>query len=169
MFDHVELPVADRARSDVFYGAVLAALGIERTAAGEGVEFGALTLAQRPPREPLHLAFVATTREQVRAFHRAGLAAGGRDNGAPGLRPYAADYFAAYLLDPDGHNVEAVHRSDRTRATWGWLGTGMPAAGGRREPGGGGQRAASSRSTRCSSIGASVPPKAFVMWPNASR
>ena len=57
----------------------------------------------------LHLAFVAQTRAQVDAFHRAALAAGGRDNGPPGLRPmYHANYYAAFVIDPDGHNIEAV-------------------------------------------------------------
>ena len=69
----------------------------------------------------LHLAFIAETRDAVAAFHAAGLDAGGRDNGPPGIRAYARDYYAAYLLDPDGHNVEAVHRSPETRAGWKWL------------------------------------------------
>ena len=63
---------------------------------------------------PIHVAFVARTREAVDAFHRAALAAGGKDNGAPGLRPhYHANYYAAFVLDPDGNNIEAVcHRPD---------------------------------------------------------
>jgi catechol 2,3-dioxygenase-like lactoylglutathione lyase family enzyme len=75
----------------------------------------------------MHIAFIAETRDEVVAFHEAGIAAGGRDNGAPGLRAYAPDYFAAYVLDPDGHNIEAVHRSARTRAKWYWLGKGSAA------------------------------------------
>ena len=59
----------------------------------------------------LHVGFSAMTREAVAAFHAAGLAAGGEDNGGPGLRPYAANYFAAYIIDPDGHNIEAVCRA----------------------------------------------------------
>ena len=122
MFDHVELPVSDLSASAEFHRAALAPLGI-----GEGhrtetaVEFGALELRRRPPRDLLHVAFIAETREAVDAFHRGGLDAGGRDNGPPGIRKYAPDYYAAYLLDPDGHNVEAVHRSPETRAKWTWL------------------------------------------------
>lgn len=127
MFDHLELPVSDRARSAAFYRAVLAPLGVAQTAAGAMVEFGALTLVERAPAERLHLAFLAESRAGVDAFHAAGLAAGGRDNGAPRLRDYAPDYYAAYLLDPDGHNIEAVHRSEATRARWSWLGMGLPA------------------------------------------
>ena len=125
MFDHVELPVSDLAASTAFYEVVLAPLGIEQTASGQLVEFGALTLVRRAPRECLHLAFIAESQAAVTAFHRAGVDAGYRDSGAPGLRSYAPDYFAAYLLDPDGHNVEAVHRSPETRAGWTWLRAGV--------------------------------------------
>ena len=125
MFDHVGLPVSDLEASAAFYRTVLAPLGFAETANGEYVEFGALSLGRRVPAEPLHIAFIAETREAVDAFHAAGIAAGYRDNGAPGLRDYAPDYYAAYLLDPDGHNIEAVHRSPETRADWTWLGAGL--------------------------------------------
>lgn len=125
MFDHVELPVRDREASAAFYRTVLAPLGIEQTADGQHVELGALALVERPPAELLHLAFVAESRAAVQAFYRAGVEAGYRDNGPPGLRDYAPGYYAAYLLDPDGHNVEAVHRSEETRAGWTWLGLGV--------------------------------------------
>lgn len=125
MFDHVDVSVTDLDASAAFYRRVLAPLGIEQTASDEYVEFGALSLSRREPRERLHFAFIAETREQVDAFHRAGVEGGYRDNGPPGLRDYAPDYYAAYLLDPDGHNVEAVHRSEETRAKWGWLGRGL--------------------------------------------
>ncbi len=122
MFDHVELPVSDLSASAAFYGAALAPLGIqEGHRSATAVEFGALELRRRPPRDLLHVAFIAGNREAVDAFHRAGLDAGGRDNGPPGIRDYAPDYYAAYLLDPDGHNVEAVHRSAVTRSKWTWL------------------------------------------------
>jgi catechol 2,3-dioxygenase-like lactoylglutathione lyase family enzyme len=121
MFDHVELPVSDVDASVAFYRRVLSPLGIEQTASGDYAEFGALSLSQREPRGRLHFALVAESREQVDAFHRAGVEGGYRDNGPPGLRDYARDYYAAYLLDPDGHNVEAVHRSAGTRAGWSWL------------------------------------------------
>jgi catechol 2,3-dioxygenase-like lactoylglutathione lyase family enzyme len=61
----------------------------------------------------VHVAFNAVDRASVDAFHAAALAAGGRDNGAPGLRPYGESYYAAFVLDPDGHNVEAVHHGER--------------------------------------------------------
>jgi catechol 2,3-dioxygenase-like lactoylglutathione lyase family enzyme len=126
LFDHVELPVSDLSASAAFYGAALAPLGVEEGHRTEtAVEFGALELRRRPPRDLLYVAFIAETREAVDAFHRAGLDAGGRDNGPPGIRRYAPDYYAAYLLDPDGHNVEAVHRSPETRAKWTWLRAGM--------------------------------------------
>jgi len=126
LFDHVELPVSDLAASAAFYSAALAPLGIDQSASSETMaEFGALSLVRRPPREPLHVAFIAETRDAVAAFHQAGLDAGGRDNGPPGIRQYAPDYYATYLLDPDGHNVEAVHRSQETRAQWSWLGRGL--------------------------------------------
>jgi catechol 2,3-dioxygenase-like lactoylglutathione lyase family enzyme len=119
--------VSNLAASAAFYRIVLEPLGIEQTSSGEYAEFGALSLVQRPPRETLHMhiAFIATTRSAVQAFHRAGLEAGYRDNGAPGLRDYAPDYYAAYLLDPDGHSVEAVFRSPETRSKWSWLGIGQ--------------------------------------------
>jgi catechol 2,3-dioxygenase-like lactoylglutathione lyase family enzyme len=121
--------VNDLATSSAFYRLVLAPLGIDQTSS-DPPEFGALSFVERPPREALHLAFIAETQAAVRAFHRAGVEAGYRSNGAPGLREYAADYYAAYLLDPDGHNVEAVHRSSETRSKWRWLGLGLvpPAA-----------------------------------------
>lgn len=125
--DHIGLRCADLERSLAFYRAALAALGLdivmEVSAAQSGdrhhVGFGRdgkpsfwLTDGAPGPGGALHLAFVAASRAQVDAFHRAGLAAGGRDHGAPGLRAYYhPDYYAAFVLDPDGHNIEAVcHR-----------------------------------------------------------
>ena len=125
MFDHVELPVSDLDASQEFYCCVLEPLGISQTAFGSSVEFGALTLVARRVRDQLHLAFVAESRDQVDAFHRAGVEAGYQDNGAPGLRTYASDYYGAYLVDPDRRNVEAVHRVETTRAGWPWLGRGV--------------------------------------------
>ena len=126
MFDHVEVPVSDLAASAAFYRLVLEPLGIEQThASAERVELGALSLVRRKPGERLHFALIAESPEAVEEFHRRGVEGGYRDNGAPGLRPYADDYFAAYLNDPDGHNVEAVHHSRGTRARWSWLGLGL--------------------------------------------
>lgn len=122
MFDHVVLWVSDLRASTAFYATVLAPLGLPLTHEGDDyVELGALSLVPAPPSDTEHVAFLARSRAEVDAFHRAGVEGGYRDNGAPGIREYAPDYYAAYLLDPDGHNVEAVHRSAETRAGWAWL------------------------------------------------
>lgn len=129
MFDHVDIRVRDLSTSRRFYETVLAPLGIGVSAESDDwVEFGSFGITSRTPPTPppLHFAFVAETREQVDGFHRAGIEAGYEDNGAPGIRKYADDYYAAFLLDPDGHNVEAVHRSEATRRGWSWLGRGLP-------------------------------------------
>ena len=115
MFDHVGIRVRDLEASRRFYETVLAPLGFELTAARDDyIEFGALSIGDsRPPTPPLHFAFLARTHDDVDAFHAAGVAAGYESNGAPGIRKYAPDYYAAFLLDPDGHNVEAVARRQR--------------------------------------------------------
>jgi catechol 2,3-dioxygenase-like lactoylglutathione lyase family enzyme len=113
--DHLTLPVGDLAVSRAFYAAALGALGWEETTVEGAPTWGPpgaedFTIAEGdPPPAGMHLAFLADDRDQVAAFHAAGLAAGGRDNGAPGVRPqYSEGYYAAFLLDPDGNNVEAV-------------------------------------------------------------
>ncbi len=118
MFDHVKFGVTDYAASKAFYLRALAPLGVMAGGEGEpgyGIELcgtndASLCLFQATDKPaPLHIAFQARTRQQVDAFHREALAAGGRDNGAPGLRPrYHANYYAAFIIDPDGHNIEAV-------------------------------------------------------------
>lgn len=112
MFDHMHLRVADLSGSKRFYLAILAALERPESIndADDHLEVGPLyiDLAQEGTPSRVHVAFVARDRAMVEAFHRQGLAAGGRDNGAPGLRHYGPDYFAAFLLDPDGNNIEAV-------------------------------------------------------------
>ncbi len=123
MIDHVSLRVSDLARSRAFYDAALAPLGAQvRMEVTRDQNGGAPFLGYGPPERPVfwiaeappatgsgHVAFVAASRAEVDAFHRAALAAGGRDNGAPGLRPhYHPDYYGAFVLDPDGVNVEAV-------------------------------------------------------------
>jgi catechol 2,3-dioxygenase-like lactoylglutathione lyase family enzyme len=112
IFDHVHLRVTDLQASKAFYEAVLEPLGIPLMLdIGHLVAFPNFALsADGPPTERAHIAFIAATPEHVDAFHRAGVAAGYRDNGAPGPRDYMPGYYAAYLLDPDGTNVEAVHR-----------------------------------------------------------
>jgi catechol 2,3-dioxygenase-like lactoylglutathione lyase family enzyme len=117
--DHVGLAVSDYARSKEFYERALAPLGMllllefSGAAAGFGKDDGTrpsffIEAHGEPVRGRLHIAFAAETRAQVDAFHAAAIEAGGTDNGAPGLRWYHADYYGGYVLDPDGHNVEAV-------------------------------------------------------------
>jgi len=117
MFDHVVFGVRDYEASKAFYLKALAPLDIAILQEGPlGVELcpkgSTVSLCLFPTQEQpahLHLAFAAKTRRQVDDFHRAALAAGGTDNGAPGLRPvYHPNYYAAFVLDPDGHNVELV-------------------------------------------------------------
>ena len=119
LIDHVHLRVADLDRSRVFYRAVLAAIGLgDAIREGDGY-FSAdelwIDAADSPdgPFSRVHLAFRATDRAAVHAFHRAALAAGGRDNGAPGERHYHPGYYAAFAFDPDGNNVEAVFHGPR--------------------------------------------------------
>ncbi len=114
--DHLTLRVRSLERSRAFYEAALAPIGVKVLEVGREVVFGPegaedLALVEGdPPSGPLHVAFLAPGRQQVDAFHRSGLAAGGRDNGPPGLRPhYHPAYYGAYVLDPDGNNVEAVY------------------------------------------------------------
>ncbi len=131
MIDHMGYNVSDLERSKAFYTAALAPLGhrimrdlgvamgfgSDVSVARGGDPAGAFWIAQGPPQEPrVHLAFAARNHAEVRAFHEAALAAGGRDNGPPGYRPrYHAHYYAAFVLDPDGYNIEAVcHRADAT-------------------------------------------------------
>ncbi|MFT3664973.1 VOC family protein [Piscinibacter sp.] len=116
MFDHLGLGVSDLPRSKAFFLQALAPLQAAVVMEGPyGVGIGrkgkpSLWLSQaQAPSAPVHIAFVADSRAEVDAFHAAALAAGGRDNGAPGLRPhYHPDYYGAFVIDPDGHNVEAV-------------------------------------------------------------
>jgi class 3 adenylate cyclase/catechol 2,3-dioxygenase-like lactoylglutathione lyase family enzyme len=118
LIDHVHLRVRDLEASKRFYGAVLESLGRQLSGEGEG-HFWADELFASDDKEPtanLHVAFQARDRETVHAFYEAALAAGGRDNGAPGERRYHPGYYAAYVLDPDGNNVEAVHHGPSSRS-----------------------------------------------------
>ena len=124
MFDHVKFGVSDYAASKAFFVKALEPLGVATVSEGiptYGVELcqatGKVSLclfqtAEKPAH--LHIAFVADSRAQVDAFYRAALEAGGKDNGAPGLRPkYHANYYAAFVIAPDGHNIDAVcHEPD---------------------------------------------------------
>jgi lactoylglutathione lyase len=124
LIDHLHLVVSDLARSKRFYSAALGALGIEMGGEGPGF-FWADELFVSNLESPAssgsltgraHFAFQAASRDEVEAFYRAGLAAGGKDNGAPGERPYHPGYYAAFLLDPDGNNVEAVYHGQAKRS-----------------------------------------------------
>jgi catechol 2,3-dioxygenase-like lactoylglutathione lyase family enzyme len=115
VLDHVGLNVSDHAASRAFYEAALRPLGIEPIIEHPGVTgFGEdrkpyFFINERDePTHTAHVAFVAGDRATVDAFHAAGLGAGGRDNGAPGPRPYHEHYYGAFVLDPDGNNIEAV-------------------------------------------------------------
>ena len=125
MLDHMGFGVSDYVRSKAFFERALAPLGIgvvmevtpEQTGGHSAVGFGIdrkpfFWIAPGKVSGNVHVAFAANSRADVDAFHGAALAAGGRDNGAPGLRPhYHANYYGAFVLDPDGHNIEAVcHR-----------------------------------------------------------
>ncbi|HEV2081219.1 MAG TPA: VOC family protein [Brevundimonas sp.] len=124
MIDHLGLDVSDLDRSRRFYEAALAPLGLAvvaeavNDAGGRVVMFGLggvpefVVAEDEAPGVGAHVAFRASGRDQVDAFHAAALAAGGSDNGPPGLRPnYGPDYYAAFVRDPDGMNVEAVCRA----------------------------------------------------------
>ena len=127
MIDHVGFPVSDYRRSKAFYEKALAPLGytlvmeVDADVTGSGAVAAGFGVNDKPDfwiggegglDKPLHVAIVAKDRATVDAFYKAALAAGGIDNGAPGLRPhYHPDYYGAFVRDPDGHNIEAVcHR-----------------------------------------------------------
>ncbi|AQR63323.1 glyoxalase/bleomycin resistance/extradiol dioxygenase family protein [Brevundimonas sp. LM2] len=127
MLDHIGVDVSDVARSRAFYEAALAPLGYRVLDASDPGATGADTVVlfgidtpdfviarDQAPGRGNHIAFRAETRAAVDAFHAAALAAGGTDNGAPGLRPhYGPTYYAAFVIDPDGFNIEAVcHDAD---------------------------------------------------------
>lgn len=131
MLDHVGIPTSDYQHSLNFYQKALAALGIKRLMeVGQQGNLDARAAgfghADKPyfwfgdegaPVKPTHVAFAVDGRAKVKAFHTTALAAGGRDHGAPSLRPHHhANYYAAFVLDPDGHNVEAVCHLPETNA-----------------------------------------------------
>lgn len=117
VFDHVKITVRDPGASIAFYKTVLEPLAIPPLwESDRGAQFANLVVSGGEEASgPIHIAFVADSRDQVDALHRAGVEAGYRDNGAPGVREQysseeAGRYYAAFLLDPDGNNVEAVRR-----------------------------------------------------------
>ena len=124
LIDHVQLVVADLAASRRFYDAIFEVLGVPL--GGEQDDFFwydelCVSTADSDAAEGrltgrCHLAFQATNRDAVDAFHRAALDAGGRDHGAPGERDYPPGYYAAFVLDPDGNNIEAVYHGEAERS-----------------------------------------------------
>ena len=114
MIAHTSLAVSDYRRSKAFYIEALTPLGYSNNMEfGEAAGFndGQNTdfwIGRKQVVVPMHLAFAAKSRDEVEAFHVAALAAGGKDNGAPGYRDYWPGYYAAFVYDPDGHNIEAV-------------------------------------------------------------
>lgn len=116
--DHIGIDVADYDKSRAFYTAALAPLGLALVhedaqwslmgVPGKEGDF-VFAHAQGSPTQPIHIAFTAQNRAAVDAFYKQALLAGGKDNGGPGIRPqYHAHYYAAFIIDPDGHNLEAV-------------------------------------------------------------
>jgi catechol 2,3-dioxygenase-like lactoylglutathione lyase family enzyme len=124
LIDHIQLVVRDLAASRKFYEAVLNVLDVRIGGSADTYfwadELFVSTADSRAASGQLtgrhHLAFQAKDRAAVDAFYKAGLASGGRDNGAPGERPYHPGYYAAFLLDPDGNNIEAVHHGEAKRS-----------------------------------------------------
>jgi catechol 2,3-dioxygenase-like lactoylglutathione lyase family enzyme len=118
LIDHVHLRVADLEKSRAFYRAVLASVGREITMETDGFFVSDELFVDKADDHVsrVHLAFQTDGQEQVAAFHAAGLAAGGTDNGAPGERPYHPGYYGAFLLDPDGNNIEAVFHGPASRS-----------------------------------------------------
>lgn len=124
LIDHIQLVVQDLAASRAFYQAVFDALEIPMAGSGDDyfwadelfVSTADSEAAQGALTGRVHLAFQARDRAMVDAFHQAALANGGRDNGPPGLRPYHPGYYAAFVLDPDGNNIEAVYHGEATRS-----------------------------------------------------
>lgn len=124
LIDHLQLVVRDLDASRAFYAAVLDVLGVPMGGDGEGYFWADELFVSSADGEAAqgrltgrhHLAFQARDRAMVDAFHRAALAHGGTDNGAPGERPYHPGYYAAFVLDPDGNNVEAVFHGEAQRS-----------------------------------------------------
>ena len=124
LVDHIQLVVRDLAAAQDFYSAVFASLGVPMGGTGPDyfwadevfVSTADSRAAQGRLTGPTHLAFQAQSRAQVDAFHAAALAHRGRDNGGPGERPYHPGYYAAFVLDPDGNNIEAVYHGAAERS-----------------------------------------------------
>jgi catechol 2,3-dioxygenase-like lactoylglutathione lyase family enzyme len=116
LIDHVHLRARDLEATKRFYRAVLAAIGVPFNEDDTHLDADELWIDAGEPATHIHLAFQAKDQETVKRFHEAGLAAGGRDNGGPGERPYHPGYYAAFLWDPDGNNIEAVYHGPSERS-----------------------------------------------------
>jgi lactoylglutathione lyase len=118
MIDHIQLVVRDLEASRRFYESVLGVIGVPVVRGGDEFFWAdeLFVSAGEPKTGRVHLAFLAADRDMVHRFHEAGLAGGGRDNGAPGERDYHPGYYAAFLLDPDGNNIEAVYHGPSRRS-----------------------------------------------------
>lgn len=117
LIDHIQLVVRDMEAARRFYGAVMEVLGVPILDADGFFFADELCVSAGEPRTGrAHIAFQAPDRETVQRFYEAALATGGTDNGGPGLRPYHADYYAAFVLDPDGNNIEAVYHGPAERS-----------------------------------------------------
>lgn len=116
LIDHIQLRVRDLAASHRFYRATLATLGLTIEEADDHFEIDELYVDEGEAPSRVHLAFQAADRHMVERWYQAGLATGGTDNGAPGERDYHKGYHGAFLCDPDGNNVEAVHHGPAERS-----------------------------------------------------
>lgn len=112
LIDHIHIRVSDLEASQRFYQAVLNALGIEYISDETHFSAAELWIDQGESQSSVHIAFKAKGRDMVDRWYEAGLEAGGYDNGLPGLRKHHPGYYAAFLLDPDGNNIEAVFHGD---------------------------------------------------------
>ncbi len=116
LIDHIHLRAGDLEATKRFYRAVLAVLDVPFNEDERHLDCDELWIDAGEPATHVHLAFQARDQETVRRFHQAGLAAGGRDNGGPGERPYHPGYYGAFLWDPDGNNIEAVFHGPNERS-----------------------------------------------------
>ena len=116
LVDHVHIKTRDLAAATRFYSAVLEVLGVPVNADETHLQADELWIDAGEPHAHIHLAFQAADAGQVKRFYEAGLAAGGKDNGPPGERPYHPGYYAAFLCDPDGNNIEAVFHGPHERS-----------------------------------------------------
>jgi len=116
LIDHIQLRARDLEATKRFYRAVLEVLGVPYNEDDTHLDADEIWIDAGEPATHIHLAFQAKDRETVERFHKVGVEAGGRDNGAPGERPYHPGYYAAFLYDPDGNNIEAVFHGPSQRS-----------------------------------------------------